>query len=82
MAADYQRFTHTKSLKFKLAYAEGFEAVTFAGDRANFRSRVFDRLNTIRNSRALLKLIIWPALEEVEHSTVTFNIDDDVYGTP
>jgi len=79
LEADYQRFTKTKSLKFNLAYAEGFEAATFAGGRANFRNNVFDRLKTIQNSD-LLRLFIWHALEEVEHSTVTFNIYDHLYG--
>ena len=79
LEADYQRFTRTRSLKFNLAYAEGFEAATFAGGRANFRNRVFDRLETIQNSD-LLRLFIWHALEEVEHSTVTFNIYDHLYG--
>jgi len=79
LEADYQRFTQTKSLKFNLAYAEGFEAATFAGGRANFRNNVFDRLETIQNTD-LLRLFIWHALEEVEHSTVTFNIYDHLYG--
>ena len=79
LEADYQRFTQTKSLKFNLAYAEGFEAATFAGGRANFRNKVFDRLETIQNTD-LLRLFIWHALEEVEHSTVTFNIYDHLYG--
>ena len=79
LEADYQRFTNTKSLKFNLAYAEGFEAATFAGGRANFRNNVFDRLETIQNTD-LLRLFIWHALEEVEHSTVTFNIYDHLYG--
>ncbi|MBO6557950.1 MAG: metal-dependent hydrolase [Pseudomonadales bacterium] len=79
LEADYQRFTQTKSLKFNLAYAEGFEAATFAGGRANFRNHVFDRLETIQNTD-LLRLFIWHALEEVEHSTVTFNIYDHLYG--
>lgn len=79
LEADYQRFTKTKSLKFNLAYAEGFEAATFAGGRANFRNQVFDRLETIQNTD-LLRLFIWHALEEVEHSTVTFNIYDHLYG--
>ena len=77
--ADYQRFTQTKSLKFNLAYAEGFEAATFAGGRANFRNDVFDRLETIQDTD-LLRLFVWHALEEVEHSTVTFNIYDHLYG--
>ncbi len=79
LEADYQMFTETKSLKFNLAYAEGFEAATFAGGRANFRNNVFDRLETIQNTD-LLRLFIWHALEEVEHSTVTFNIYDHLYG--
>ena len=79
LEADYQRFTQTRSLKFNLAYAEGFEAATFAGGRANFRNKVFDRLETIQNTD-LLRLFIWHALEEVEHSTVTFNIYDHLYG--
>lgn len=79
LEADYRRFTSTRSLKFNLAYAEGFEAATFAGGRANFRNKVFDRLETIQNTD-LLRLFIWHALEEVEHSTVTFNIYDHLYG--
>ena len=79
LEADYQRFTSTKSLKFNLAYAEGFEAATFAGGRLNFRNNVFDRLETIQNTD-LLRLFIWHALEEVEHCTVTFNIYDHLYG--
>ena len=79
LKADYQRFTQTKSLKFNLAYAEGFEAATFAGGRVIFRNNVFDRLKTIQNSD-LLKLFIWHGLEEIEHSTVTFNIYDHLYG--
>ena len=79
LEADYQRFTQTKSLKFNLAYAEGFEAATFAGGRLNFQNRVFDRLESIQGSD-LLNLFLWHALEEVEHRTVTFNIYDHLYG--
>ena len=79
LEADYQRFTKTKSLKFNLAYAEGFEAATFAGGRLNFQNKVFDRLETIQGS-GLLQLFLWHALEEVEHHAVTFNIYDHLYG--
>lgn len=79
LEADYQRFTQTRSLKFNLAYAEGFEAATFAGGRLNFQNRVFDRLESIQDTD-LLRLFVWHALEEVEHSTVTFNIYDHLYG--
>lgn len=79
MEADYQRFTQTKSLKFNLAYAEGFEAATFAGGRKIFENNVFDRLESIQGS-GLLELFKWHALEEVEHRTVTFNIYEHLYG--
>ena len=79
MDADYQRFTRTKSLKFNLAYAEGFEAATFAGGRKIFEFRIFDRLESLQGSD-LLKLFKWHALEEVEHRTVTFNIYQHLYG--
>jgi predicted metal-dependent hydrolase len=79
LEADSQRFTRTKSLKFNLAYAEGFEAATFAGGRLNFQKRVFDRLESIQDSD-LLRLFVWHALEEVEHSTVTYNIYDHLFG--
>ena len=61
LEADYQRFTKTKSLKFNLAYAEGFEAATFAGGRLNFQNKVFDRLESIKGS-GLLQLFLWHAL--------------------
>lgn len=79
LEADYRRFTATKSLKFNLAYAEGFEAATFAGGRLNFRNRVFDRLESIQGTD-LLRLFMWHALEEVEHRTVTFDIYEHLYG--
>jgi len=77
LEADYQ-LTRTKSLEFNLAYAEGFEAATFAGGRLNFQNEVFDRLETIQGS-GLLQLFLWHALEEVEHDAVTFNIYDHYY---
>lgn len=77
--ADYQRFTQTKSLKFNLAYAEGFEAVTSAGGRRIYEFSIFDRLESLQGSD-LLRLFKWHALEEVEHRTVTFNIYNHLFG--
>lgn len=79
LEADYKSFTETKSLKFRLAYAEGFEAATFAGGRKIFENNVFDRLKSIQGSD-LLRLFKWHALEEIEHRTVTFNIYEHLYG--
>jgi len=75
MEADYQRFTATKSLKFNLAYAEGFEAATCAL-----------ALNRMKYMRAgedmpdIEKLFVWHLTEEIEHRMVTFNIYKHLYG--
>ena len=40
--ADYRRFTRTKSLRFNLAYAEGFEAFTTALSRFSFETGLLE----------------------------------------
>lgn len=75
MEADYQRFTNTKSLKFNLAYAEGFEAATCAASRTLL---IYTDINTL--STDLDRFWIWHMNEEIEHRTVTFNIYDHLYG--
>ena len=74
MEADYQRFTKSKSLKFNLAYAEGFEAMTLAMALSSFDQgfECFDE-NWAR-------LFEWHLAEEVEHRTVTFDAYDHLYG--
>ncbi len=79
LESDYQTFTNTKSLKFNLAYAEGFEAATFAGARQIFELEAWSRFSALEGSD-LLKLFKWHVLEEVEHRKVTFNIYDHLYG--
>jgi len=74
MDADYKRFTKTKSLKFNLAYAEGFEAMTLGLALAAF-DRGFDCFE--ENWAQLLE---WHLVEEVEHRTVTFNAYEHLYG--
>ncbi len=74
MEADYQRFTKTKSLKFNLAYAEGFEAMTSAM-AFSFFHRGFDCFE-----ERWARLFEWHLAEEVEHRTVTFNAYDHLYG--
>ena len=75
MEADYQRFTATKSLKFNLAYAEGFEAATCALARNSMKY-----MSTDGEMSDITKLFMWHLTEEIEHRTVTFNIYKHLYG--
>ncbi len=73
--ADYRRFTKTKSLRFNLAYAEGFEALTTAVARASF-----ERGADTKTHPAVAALYQWHLIEELEHRTVAFDIYDHVCG--
>jgi hypothetical protein len=76
LEADYQRFTKEKSLKFNLAYAEGFEAMTMALARWGFKSgHLFDMEN-----KELKRLFEWHLTEELEHRTVTFEAYEHLFG--
>ena len=72
---DYRRFTETKSLKFNLAYAEGFEAMTTAMARLAFESRSLERMHP-----AVCHLFSWHLIEELEHRTVAFDVYHHVFG--
>lgn len=73
--ADYRRFTQSRSLRFNLAYAEGFEALTTAVARFEFE-RGLDP-NTHPSVAALFE---WHLVEELEHRTVAFDVYDAIYG--
>jgi uncharacterized protein len=73
--ADYQRFTKTKSLRFNLAYAEGFEAFT------SQLALVAAEQDTSRWHPAALALFSWHLLEELEHRTVAFDVYQHVFGS-
>lgn len=74
LSDDYQRFTAEKSLKFNLAYAEGFEAMTL-GLALMLVERGFDDVDV--NWRELIE---WHLAEEIEHRTVTFDAYDKIFG--
>jgi len=73
--ADYQRFSEERPLKFNLAYAEGFGALTTAAARYAFESRQFERMHP-----AARELFSWHLIEELEHRTVAFEVYDHIYG--
>ena len=68
LEADYRSYTATKSLSFNLAYAEGFEAMTFALARSLLESPTTDSIVPKWQG-----LAIWHLAEEIEHRTVTFD---------
>jgi predicted metal-dependent hydrolase len=73
--ADYKRFTASRSLRFNLAYAEGFEAFTMAMARFSFETKMLDRLTPEAQD-----LFRWHLVEELEHRTVAFDVYDHVSG--
>jgi len=76
---DYRNFLQNKSLKFNLAYAEGFEAATFASARNELKYNVWGRVKELQNSE-ILHLLRWHLVEEIEHRTVTYDIYKHLYG--
>jgi predicted metal-dependent hydrolase len=74
LEADYQRFTHEKSLRFNVAYAEGFEAMTCAGALAMAEHGGFD---VIPGG----EIWAWHMAEEIEHRTVAFQAYDHLVGS-
>ncbi len=73
--ADYQRYTASRSLKWNLAYAEGFEAFTTALARFAFDTKLTDRM-----ALSVRELFTWHMLEELEHRAVAFDVYNAVCG--
>jgi uncharacterized protein len=73
--ADYHRYTTRRSLRWNLAYAEGFEAFTTAMARYSFEAKVIDRLHS-----GARDLFLWHLVEELEHRTVAFDVYEHVFG--
>jgi len=73
---DYRRFSQTKPLRWNLAYAEGFEALTTAVARASLEDGPDPGLHP-----AARDLFAWHLIEELEHRTVAFDVYDHVCGS-
>jgi predicted metal-dependent hydrolase len=74
LEADYQRFSREKSLRFNLAYAEGFEAMTCAGALASAEHGTFDEVPGG-------EIWAWHMSEEIEHRTVAFSVYEHLVGS-
>ena len=75
LSDDYQRFTRTKSLRFNLAYAEGFEALTMNAVKHMMEPDGFGE-----DLPAFMQMVEWHFVEELEHRTVAFDVYDHVCG--
>ena len=78
LEADYQRFTREKSLRFSVAYAEGFEAMTCAGALAMAEHGMFDDSGGRMPGG---ELWAWHMAEEIEHRTVAFDVFEHLVGS-
>jgi len=75
LSDDYQRFTKTKSLRFNLAYAEGFEALT-----KNAIKFIMEPNGLGEDLSPVMQMFEWHFVEELEHRTVAFDVYDHVCG--
>jgi predicted metal-dependent hydrolase len=76
LESDYQRFSRSKSLRFNVAYAEGFEAMTCAGALAAAEHGAFDD-----GSMPGGEIWAWHMAEEIEHRTVAFGVFEHLVGS-
>lgn len=77
LEADLNRFLETKSLKFNLAYADGFEAMGALGATMWFGA--YDKYLAGADQEAV-DLWRWHMAEEYEHREVAFKIYQALYG--
>jgi len=77
LAADYKRLDK-KSLRFRLAYAEGFESMALAIGNMLITDREFLFGNS---DSTVTSLVLWHFIEEIEHKNVAFDVFDHLYGS-
>lgn len=69
---EFKRFSKEKSLRWNLAYAEGFECMTAAASSVQVEQEIF-----ADPGHPLRQLALWHVMEELEHRNVAF----DAYGS-
>ena len=74
LSDDYYRFSNTKSLKFNLAYAEGFEALTMNAVKHMMEPNGFGD-----DLPPYMQMVEWHFVEELEHRTIAFDVYSHVF---
>ncbi|MEQ9519420.1 MAG: metal-dependent hydrolase [Parvibaculum sp.] len=78
LAEDYKTLEEERSLKFNLAYAEGFESMALALGEMLIDDRDFLFGGSDPH---VASLILWHFVEEIEHKNVAFDVFDHLYGS-
>lgn len=78
LAGDYARLGAERSLRFNLAYAEGFESMALAIGHMLIEDRAFLFGG---GAPAVASLVLWHFVEEIEHKNVAFDVFDHVCGS-
>lgn len=77
LAADYEKLGTSRSLRFNLAYAEGFESMALAIGEMLIADREFLFGGS---DSAVASLVLWHFVEEIEHKNVAFDVFEHLYG--
>lgn len=74
---DYSQLESKRSLKFNLAYAEGFESMALAlGEML-----IEDRNELFKDAApSVTSLVLWHFVEEIEHKNVAYDVFDHLHG--
>lgn len=75
LARDYDHFSRNKSLRFNLAYAEGFEAFTMSAVKLLMEPDGFGE-----DLSPFMQMVEWHFVEELEHRNVAFDVYEHVCG--
>tara|TARA_R110000824_G_scaffold118960_15_gene272368 strand:- start:63123 stop:63977 length:855 start_codon:yes stop_codon:yes gene_type:complete len=78
LADDYASMGKHRSLRFNLAYAEGFESMALAIGQTLIEDRVYYFGHA---DSAVASLVLWHFAEEIEHKNVTFDVFENISGS-
>ncbi len=78
LRSDYDALGRERSLRFNLAYAEGFESMALALGHMLIEDRVFLFGDS---DPAVASLVLWHFVEEIEHKNVAFDVFAHLHGS-
>jgi len=78
LADDYKKLGKEKSLRFNVAYAEGFEALALVIGHMLINDRVFFFGGS---DSTVASLVLWHFVEEIEHKNVAYEVFEHLDGS-